>query len=203
MEKAKILVVEDEAIVAMDIAGTLRKLGHEVTGTVPSGSQAIASLQQQRPDVILMDIGLKGDMDGIQTAAQIRSQNRIPVIFLTAFVDEKTLDRAKETVPSGYLTKPFEENDLRIAIEVGLYRAKQEAERDELIKQLQSALAEIKTLSGLIPICSWCKKVRDDAGYWQTVEEYIRQHSQADFTHGICTECQKKYFPENEAETNK
>jgi CheY-like chemotaxis protein len=203
MEKAKILVVEDEAIVAMDIAGTLRKLGHEVTGTVPSGSQAIAAVQQQRPDVILMDIGLKGGMDGIQTAEQIRLHNRIPVIFLTAFVDEKTLDRAKETVPSGYLTKPFEENDLRIAIEVGLYRAKQEAEREALIKQLQSALAEIKTLSGLIPICSWCKKVRDDAGYWKTVEEYVRQHSQADFTHGICTECEKKYFPENETETNK
>jgi CheY-like chemotaxis protein len=197
MEKARILIVEDEAIVAMDIAGTLRKLGHDVTETVPSGEQAIASVKKNRPDVIFMDIGLKGEMDGIETAARIRSQYSIPVIFLTAFVDETTLDRAKETIPAAYLTKPFEENDLRIAIEVGLYRAKLESEREALIKELQDAMAKIKTLSGLIPICAWCKKVRDDKGYWQNVEQYIKEHSQADFTHGMCPDCQKKYFPEN------
>ena len=197
MEKARILVVEDETIVAMDIANTLRKLGHEVTDTVPSGEQAIASVKGNKPDLIFMDIGLKGGMDGIETAAQIRSQYSIPVIFLTAFVDEKTLDRAKATVPAGYITKPFEENDLRIAIEVGLYRAKLETEREALIKELQEAMSKIKTLSGLIPICAWCKKIRDDKGYWQTVEQYIEEHSQAEFTHGMCPECQKKYMPEN------
>jgi CheY-like chemotaxis protein len=163
---------------------------------VPSGEQAIASIKQNRPDLIFMDIGLKGEMDGIQTAAQIRAQYSIPVIFLTAFVDEKTLDRAKITLPAGYLTKPFEENDLRIAIEVGLYRSKLEKERETLIKELQEAMSKIKTLSGLIPICAWCKKIRDDRGYWQTVEQYVRDHSQADFTHGMCPDCQKKYFPE-------
>src|SRR5271157_3346196 len=120
MEKAKILVVEDEAIVAMDIADTLRKLEYGITDTVPSGERAIASVKENRPDLIFMDIGLEGPLDGIETAAQIRSQYNIPVIFLTAFVDEKTLDRAKGTVPAGYITKHFEENDLRIAIEVGL-----------------------------------------------------------------------------------
>ena len=150
-----------------------------------------------------MDIGLQGAMDGIETAAQIRSQFSIPVIFLTAFVDEKTLERAKVTAPCGYLTKPFEENDLRIAIEVGLYRAKLESERETLIKELQEAIAKIKTLSGLIPICAWCKKIRDDQGYWQTVEHYVKEHSQAEFTHGMCPDCQKKYFPEIEPEINK
>ena len=196
MEKARILVVEDEAIVAMDIADTLKKLEYGITDTVPSGEQAIASIKQNRPDLIFMDIGLKGEMDGIQTAAQIRAPYSIPVIFLTAFVDEKTLDRAKITLPAGYLTKPFEENDLRIAIEVGLYRSKLEKERETLIKELQEAMSKIKTLSGLIPICAWCKKIRDDRGYWQTVEQYVRDHSQADFTHGMCPDCQKKYFPE-------
>jgi len=197
MEKTRILVVEDETIVAMDIANTLRKLGHEVTGTVPSGEQAVASVKENKPDLIFMDIGLKGGMDGIETAARIRSQYGIPVIYLTAFVDEKTLDRAKATIPAGYITKPFEENDLRIAIEVGLYRAKLETEREALIKELQEAMSKIKTLSGLIPICAWCKKIRDDKGYWQTVEQYIGEHSQAEFTHGMCPECQKKYIPEN------
>lgn len=198
MEKARILVVEDEAIVAMDIANTLRNLGHEVTDTVPSGEQAIASVKENRPNVILMDIILKGEMDGIQTAEQIRAQYSIPVIFLTAYADEKTLERAKITAPCGYLTKPFEETDLRIAIEVGLYRAELESEREALIKELQEALSKIKTLSGLIPICAWCKKIRDDKGYWQAVEQYISEHSQAEFTHSICSDCQKKYFPESD-----
>jgi CheY-like chemotaxis protein len=198
MEKARILVVEDEAIVAMDIANTLRNLGHEVTDTVPSGEQALASVKENRPNVILMDIILKGEMDGIQTAEQIRAQYSIPVIFLTAYADEKTLERAKITAPCGYLTKPFEETDLRIAIEVGIYRAKLESEREALIKELQEALAKIKTLSGLIPICAWCKKIRDDKGYWQAVEQYISEHSQAEFTHSICSDCQKKYFPESD-----
>ena len=197
MDKARILVVEDESIVAMDIADTLQKLGHAVTDTVPSGERAIASIQENRPDLILMDIGLEGTMDGIQTAEQIRAQFSIPVIFLTAFVDEKTLERAKVTAPCGYLTKPFEENDLRIAIEVGLYRVKLESERESLIKELQDALAKVKTLSGLIPICAWCKKIRSDQGYWQTVEEYIKEHSQAEFTHGMCPDCQKKYLQED------
>jgi two-component system, response regulator PdtaR len=197
MEMARILVVEDETIVAMDIANTLRKLGHEITDSVPSGEQAIASVKKNQPDLIFMDIGLKGEMDGIETAAQIRSLYRIPVIFLTAFVDEKTLDRAKATVPAGYLTKPFEENDLRIAIEVGLYRAKLENQREVLIIELQEAMSKIKTLSGLIPICAWCKKIRDDQGYWQTVEQYVKEHSQAEFTHGMCPECQKKYMPDD------
>ena len=197
MEKVRILVVEDETVVAMDIANTLRKLGYEVTDTVPSGEQALASVKENRPDLIFMDIGLKGEMDGIETAAQIRSLYSIPVIFLTAFVDEKTLDRAKGTVPAGYITKPFEENDLRIAIEVGLYRAKLENQREALIKELQEAMSKIKTLSGLIPICAWCKKIRDDQGYWQTVEQYVKEHSQAEFTHGMCPECQKKYMPED------
>ena len=148
MEKARILVVEDEAIVAMDIADTLRNIGHEVTDTMPSGKQAIASVKENRPDVILMDIGLKGEMDGIQTAEQIRSQYSIPVIFLTAYADEKTLERAKIAAPCGYLTKPFEETDLRIAIEVGLYRAKLESEREALIKELASSAAH-DDLTGL------------------------------------------------------
>ena len=197
MEKVRILVVEDETVVAMDIANTLRKLGHEVTDTVPSGEQALARVKENRPDLIFMDIGLKGEMDGIETATQIRSLYSIPVIFLTAFVDEKTLDRAKGTVPAGYITKPFEENDLRIAVEVGLYRANLENQREVLIKDLQEAMSKIKTLSGLIPICAWCKKIRDDQGYWQTVEQYVKEHSQAEFTHGMCPECQKKYMPED------
>ena len=195
MEKT-ILIVDDERDVLSLLKLRLESSGYRIL-VAESAEEALDILKKNIPDLIFMDIGLKGEMDGIDTAAQIRSLYRIPVIFLTAFVDEKTLDRAKATVPAGYLTKPFEENDLRIAIEVGLYRAKLENQREVLIIELQEAMSKIKTLSGLIPICAWCKKIRDDQGYWQTVEQYVKEHSQAEFTHGMCPECQKKYMPDD------
>jgi len=202
MAKAKILVVEDEGIIAMDIAMSLESLGYEVTATVPSGEQAIEKVAEDKPDLIFMDIVLKGEMDGIETAGQIRSQFKIPVVYLTAFADEKTLERAKITGPFGYITKPFEDTDLRVAVEIGLYKAKLEAEREQLITELQEALAKVKTLNGLLPICAWCKNIRNDEGYWQAVEQYIGEHSTAEFTHGICPACLKKHFPELEEEVS-
>lgn len=196
MEKIKILVVEDESIIAADIAMSLQGMGYEVIPTVSSGNKAIMKIEENRPDLILMDIVIKGEMDGIETAEQIGEQFQIPIIFLTAYADKKTLERAKKTGPFGYITKPFEEVDLRVAVEIGLYKAKMEAEREMLITELQEALAKVETLSGLLPMCAWCKNIRDDKGYWQTVEQYIGEHSKVEFTHGICLDCMKKEFPE-------
>lgn len=203
MTETKILVVEDESIIAMDIEMSLRKLGYEVTATVPSGERAIKSVAENKPDLILMDIVLKGGMDGIEAAEQIRSRFNVPVVYLTAYADEKTLQRAKITGPFGYITKPFQDTDLRVAVEIAIYKAKMEAEREQLIAELQDALAKVKTLSGLLPICAWCKKIRNDGGYWQAVEQYISEHSDADFTHGICPDCLEKYFPNHTKKKNK
>jgi CheY-like chemotaxis protein len=197
MANTKILVVEDESIIAMDVEMSLRNLGYEVTATVPSGEKAIRKVEQDKPDLVLMDIVLNGEMDGIQAAEQIRSRFRVPVVFLTAFADDKTLERAKITEPFGYITKPFQDTDLRVAVEIAIYKAKMEAERERLIAELQDALATIKTLSGLIPICAWCKQIRNDKGYWQAVEQYIRERSTAEFTHSICPDCMRKFFPEH------
>ncbi len=200
MAKARILVVEDESIIAMDIAMSLQSLGYEVTATVPSGEQAIEKVAEDKPDLIFMDIVLKGEMDGIEAAGRIRSQFKIPVVYLTAYADEKTLKRAKITGPFGYIIKPFEDTDLRVAVEIGLYKAGLEAEREQLIVELKEALAKVKTLSGLLPICAWCKNIRNDEGYWQAVEQYVGEHTTAEFTHGICPDCIKKYYPELEQE---
>ena len=200
MAKAKILVVEDESIIAMDIAMSLESLGYEVTATVPSGEQAIEKVAEDKPDLIFMDIVIKGEMDGIETAERIRSQFNIPVVYLTAYADEKTLERAKITGPFGYIIKPFEDTDLRVTVEIGLYKARLEAEREQLIVELKEALAKVKTLSGLLPICAWCKNIRNDEGYWQAVEQYVGEHTTAEFTHGICPDCIKKYYPELEQE---
>lgn len=107
-ERAKILVVEDEQIVALDIQGMLRRLGYEVTGLAATGAMAISKAELTRPDLVLMDIKLRGDMDGVQAAEQIKARLGIPVIYLTANTDQETYERAMATGPLGYLQKPFE-----------------------------------------------------------------------------------------------
>ncbi len=186
---AKILVTEDEGIVAADIEDRLRSLGYQVTATCSSGAEALQRIEETRPDLVLMDIMIQGDMDGIETARHVREDFGIPVIFLTAYSDDATFERAKITEPFGYLLKPFEERELRTNIEMALYKHAMEKERDRLVDELKEALNAVKLLSGLLPICASCKKIRDDNGYWSEVENYISQHSDADFTHGYCPDC--------------
>lgn len=122
MGKRTILVVEDELIVALEIKKTLLKLGYEVVGTEKDGMSAIETAGRTMPDLILMDIRLKGDMDGIEAAGRIRSLYQLPVIFLTAHSDEDTLSRALKTHPCGYLVKPFRERELYQSIEMGIHK---------------------------------------------------------------------------------
>ncbi|QSJ20337.1 response regulator [Nostoc sp. UHCC 0702] len=142
MYQVRILVVEDEVIVARTIASQLNQLGYIVTGTASSGKVAIAKALETKPELVLMDIILKGEMDGITTAAYIREQLDIPVIFLTAYGDQNTLQRAKITQPFGYVVKPFTLQDLRIAIEIGVLKHQLERDlrenRDRLVTLLNS-----------------------------------------------------------------
>ena len=186
---ARILITEDEGIVAADIEDRLRSLGYQVTATCSSGAEALKKVEETKPDLVMMDIMIQGDMDGIETGAIIRSKFKLPVIYLTAYSDDATFERAKITEPFGYLIKPFEEKELRVNIEMALYKHRMEKERDRLVTDLKQALNAVKLLSGLLPICAACKKIRDDNGYWSEVENYIRLHSDADFTHGYCPEC--------------
>ena len=114
MQKAQILIVEDDGIVAMDIESRLKKLGYSVSGTVIYGEKAIEKVEELSPDLVLMDIVLKGEMDGIEAAEIIRSRFDVPVIFLTAYADEERFERAKLTIPFGYILKPFQDETLRL-----------------------------------------------------------------------------------------
>ncbi len=129
MTKANILVVEDEGIVAQEIKSRLERLGYAVCGIVHSGVKAIEAADELRPNLVLMDIKIKGDMDGIEAAGEIKTRFNIPVIYLTAYTDEETLKRAKAMEPFGYIVKPFEERNLMVAIEIALHRHKSEKER--------------------------------------------------------------------------
>jgi CheY-like chemotaxis protein len=124
MEKSKtrILIVEDEGIVACDLENQLNNLGYEVSAVVGTGALAVEKTREIRPDLVLMDIKLKGEMDGIEAAEYIREHFDCPVVFLTAFSDEETLHRAKISKPFGYILKPFEERELYVNIEIALYQ---------------------------------------------------------------------------------
>ncbi|MDP3097621.1 MAG: response regulator [Syntrophales bacterium] len=122
MPKAKILIVEDETIVARDIQKSVETMGYFVCAIASSGEEAVQKASETRPDLVLMDIVLKGDMDGIRAAEQINALFKIPIVYLTAYDDENILQRAKITTPYGYITKPFDDRALRIAIEIALYK---------------------------------------------------------------------------------
>ena len=192
----RLLVVEDEAIVAADLEDRLNRMGYNVIGTAESGDEAIQLVRDLKPDLVFMDIMLKGEMDGIEAAAIIREMQSIPVIFLTANSNDAIINRAKVSEPFAYLLKPFEERHLKINIEMSLYKHRMELEREMLILELQEALAKVKTLTGLLPICAWCKNVRNDKGYWLSVEKYVQIHTEAKFSHGVCPDCARKHFPD-------
>ncbi len=143
MASFKILVVEDESIVAMDIKHRLENMGYIVPAITSSGEEAVEKASETNPDLVLMDIVLKGEMDGIDAAQQIKDNLDIPVVYLTAYSDERTLKRAKITGPFGYIIKPFEDRELHSAIEVALYKYEMESKLKANEKWLSTTLESI------------------------------------------------------------
>jgi len=193
---ARILVVEDDVNVAAVMEARLESFGYTVCEIAPSGTKAIETSQRLQPDLILMDILLEGDMNGIEAAEKISATFDVPIIFITCLNDPAVLDRAIKTNPSGYLVKPYDNAELRSSIEIALVKHRAAKEREKLIAQLENALLQVKRLSGLLPICASCKKIRDEQGDWEQIEDYIATHSEADFSHSICPQCARKLYPE-------
>lgn len=176
MAQTNVLVVEDESIVSKDIQHSLKKLGYNVVGAAATGEQAVKLAVETQPDIILMDIMLKGEMNGIEAATQIRTETNIPVIFLTAYADESTLNKAKVTQPYGYIIKPFKEIDIHTSIEMALYKHKKEAEvlkeRDLLFNLVESQgatkdLLFVKSNSRLV------KLKMSDIYYIEALKDYV------------------------------
>ncbi len=318
------MLVEDEAIISTDIKIKLEKLGYSVARIVRRGGQVVEAAMELKPDLVLMDISLEGDVDGIAAASALYEKMDTPVVFLTSHTDQKTINNAKQLNTYGFLIKPVGFEELKTALDIAFYKAKiekklresellfktigdftydweswispeknyiyvspsceritgykpevflknpdfllqlveddhkervrahfanclgeqkqvekiefeithadgksrwiehicqpvfspkgeylgrrassrdisirkkAELERKRLIEELQKALAEVKQLSGLLPICSFCKKIRDDKGYWNQLESYISQHSDIKFSHSVCQSCIKEHYP--------
>jgi PAS domain S-box-containing protein len=142
-QKNRILIVEDELIIARGIQKRLQSMGYDITDIVPSGEEAVQSATENPPDLILMDINLQGSMDGIQAAESIRSRLDLPVIYLTAYTDANSLERAKVTEPFGYIVKPFQDHTLQSAIEMALYKHRMESRLRQNEQWLATTLRSI------------------------------------------------------------
>ena len=177
MAQTNVLVVEDESIVSKDIQHSLKKLGYHVVGAASTGEQAVLLAQQHMPDIILMDIMLKGEMNGIEAADAIRKDTNIPVIFLTAYADESTLAKAKVTQPYGYIIKPFKEIDIHTSIEMALYKHKKETEvlkeRDLLYSLVESKEASGREIMFVKSNSRLVKLKTGDIYYIEALKDYV------------------------------
>ena len=151
-ENEKILVVEDEGIIAREISIRLKKMGYDVVGIADNGQDAYNKAIEKKPDLIMMDINIKGDIDGIQTARKILNDYEVPVIFLTAHTDDRTLERAKMANPYGYVVKPFQEQDLKIRLEMAFQRSRYDSQSKRTLEESARAMekeSETDSLTGI------------------------------------------------------
>lgn len=194
-KKITILIVEDEDTVAFQIKLIVEKLGYKVLNIVKSGEDAIEFIKETTPDVILMDIQLDGEINGIEATEAINEIKEIPVIYVTIHSDRDIVEKAKNTRPYNYVIKPVKERELEIVIDIALYTYEASKKQKELIQTLERAIEEIKTLRGFIPICASCKKIRNDDGFWQKIEQYLSENTDAQFSHSLCPDCARKLYP--------
>jgi two-component system, response regulator PdtaR len=195
-DKSKtVLVAEDDYLVSEEIVRGLKALGYKNIIEVSDGIAAVEETCTLRPDIVLMDIKMP-KLDGLEATRQIQDRCPAPVVILTAYESEELLKKAGEAGIAAYLTKPLKQGELERAIVIALARHRDLMELRRLNRALRLALAEVKELRGILPICASCKKIRDDKGYWQQIETYISDHSEAEFSHGICPACAEKLYPE-------
>lgn len=189
MEAVKILVVEDEMIVAADIADALQRCGYEVSGIFPKGERAFESISSEMPDLVLLDINLRGNWDGITTAENIQSRYNIPIIYLTANSDKQTFERAKQTRPQAFLVKPFDPGDLERAVELAVSNMEasvqgeslaQVAAEDPHTQAAESSQTYFLKDRIFIRVKDVMKKISlDDIVYAEAESNYSRLHTQS------------------------
>jgi diguanylate cyclase (GGDEF)-like protein len=180
-EQVTILLVEDEGIVAQDLEETVTELGYKVLGVASEGVQAVCMAAELRPQLIIMDVGLKGDIDGIQAAQLIQENTHVPVIFLTGHRDVKTIERAVRTGPLAYLVKPFQEVELHSAIEVAIHKHRAEVamrEREEALRRNAELMASLSLVDELT-------QLRNRRGFYELAGQALKIARRENYQMGI------------------
>ena len=187
----KVLIAEDDLVSRRLLQATLHKWGYEVVVT-GDGTSAWEVLQgRDPPPLAILDWMMPG-LDGVQLCRNVRgTPTTTPpyLILLTARGHTEDIITGLQAGANDYVTKPFDREELRARVQVGVRIVELQQSLADRVNALEEALARVKQLQGLLPICSYCKKIRDDQNYWQQVENYISEHSEAQFSHSICPEC--------------
>lgn len=191
----KVLIAEDDPDSLQLLQIMLGRWGYEAVAT-HDGAEALAALQDgDAPPLAILDI-MMPHMDGLEVCRKVKQMPRlVPVyiIMLTAKTLPKEIISGLEAGADDYLTKPFDPHELRARINVGARIVELQTRLADRVNELEEALARVKQLQGMLPICAYCKKIRDDRNYWEQVESYITRHSDAKFSHGICPDCYTQF----------
>ncbi len=196
-EQKQIILIVDDNLKSLQVLGNVfNKDGYRVAAAI-DGAQAMAMIKEMPPDLILLDI-IMPDLDGLEVCQTLKAApdtSHIPVIMLTAKSDSEDIAKGFAAGAEDYVAKPFNPTELLARVHTHMALKRIRDEQALLIHKLEAALAQVNQLTKLIPICACCSKVRNDGGYWQQVEEYISSHSKAEFSHGVCPDCLKEYYP--------
>jgi DNA-binding response OmpR family regulator len=187
----KILVAEDDRVSRQILTISLTKWGYEVVPTF-DGNQAWDELQKEdAPSLAILDWMMPG-IDGIDLVKRVRALARpvqTYVMLLTARVDKQSIVAGLQAGANDYLTKPVELDELRARVHVARQMVELQSQLAQRVSELEQALADVQSLRNLLPICSYCKRVRDGQDYWQEVEDYLSDHADVRFSHGVCPSC--------------
>jgi DNA-binding response OmpR family regulator len=190
----KILIAEDDPVSRRLLQAALIKWGYEVTVTT-NGKEAWEALQKpDAPSLLVLD-WLMPETDGVEVCRQARQNPAFKsayIILLTSRGSKEDIVEGLQAGADDYVTKPFDHGELRARVQVGSRVVQLQSALADRVKELEEAIANVKQLQGLLPICSYCKKIRDDGNYWHRVESYIAGHANVRFSHGICPECSGK-----------
>jgi DNA-binding response OmpR family regulator len=196
----KILIAEDDVTSRNMLASVMGKSGF-VVQEVANGKEALAALgAEDAPRLAIID-WMMPEMDGLEVVRRVRARQRKQppyIIMLTTRGEKDDIVKGLEAGADDYLQKPFDIGELRARIGVGRRMLELQERLAAQVEELRQAMDHIDTLRGILPICSFCNKIRNDEGYWDRVEAYITRHSLAEFSHGICPECMKKHYPDYE-----
>lgn len=187
----KILIAEDDAVSRRLLEATLEKFGHQVV-VATDGAQAWQVLQNvDAPRLAILD-WMMPEIDGVEICRRLREVPNVTppyLILLTAKSNKEDVVTGLDAGANDYLTKPFDRAELRARVQVGAQVLELQEILAERVRELEDALSQVKQLQGLLPICSYCKKIRDEQNYWERVDSYLAKHSELLFSHGICPDC--------------